>query len=178
MTRLLEQVKVLLVTLVVVVFFVGAVLEREADHSRAEAANGESAGTSTAVSTGYKLDRQTALFRTAVSGADATLIDAAFLSAAHFVANGRENIPVSARFSNAGANCVVRWVCIAKDPGTSTNFVTGISGPITLTASAITVTGGKYLAPTYVFDSYGASDGMLMVISVSAGTVDFAVGSY
>jgi len=146
-------------------------------HDTAHAANGESSGIGSAVSQGYKFDRQASAFRTSVSSAD-TLTVAGALATTRFTTGGRQNLPVSARFSNAGATCKVRFLGFWSPDAGVTNYFLGMSEEITLTASAITDAGGKYVAPNFVFDGLGASDGRLLVTSVSAGSVDFWFGSY
>lgn len=147
---------------------------------QARAADDESASIGQGVSTGYKFDRQTVAKRTGVAVVDTaatTASDANLATAGEFGAEGRINISVSARFSDSGQTCKVRLVS-AWWTTAGTYVVTGVSDEITLAASSLT-RGGKYVAPTYVFDSAGARSVFLVVTQApGAGTVDFWMGSY
>lgn len=146
----------------------------------ARAADGESASVSNAVSTGYKFDRQTAAFRTGVAVVDTaatTMSDANLTACGVFDAEGRINIPVSARFSVASRTCKIRLVS-AWYTTSGTWLVTGMSDEVTLTGSGIQRS-SKYVAPNYVFDSYGGRVVFILVTEAPAsGTVDLWVGSY
>lgn len=147
-----------------------------------KAANNESAGLGGGVSVGYKADRQTALFRDDVAVVDtaATTVSGTNLNLTpQFGVNGRKNVTVSARFTDAAATVSVTYVaCYEDDTGAVTPL--GYLGPITLTAPASGFrVNTLYTAQTYVFDSLGGNTGFLLVSTApSAGTVDFWVGSH
>jgi hypothetical protein len=146
-----------------------------------KAADGELANVGQAVSTGYKFDRQTVVFRDDIAVVDTaatTLSDVNLALTPRFDVEGRVNVPVSARFSTAAATVKVRWVAGWYD-GT-TFYMTNMSPEITFTAPAAGLQRNSLYTPaSYVFDSYGGRVGYLVVTDApSAGTVDFWVGSY
>ncbi len=142
----------------------------------ARGADGESADLKTAASSGYKFDRQTAAFRSTISAVDSTgSVSAASL--ASLEVGGRVNVPVSARFTAANQTCKVRLYAYWLDG--STNRFLGCSDEVTLTGSTVQDSSGHYVAPTYVFDSYGAWSLRVVVTDApDAGTVSFWAGSY
>lgn len=125
---------------------------------------------------GYLYDRQIAVFRGAMAGPDAGNW-AAILATPAFYLNGRTNLAVSGRFSNAAATCGVRiaWVWVSG----ANSYLLGLSDEQTLTASGITDVGGLFVAPDRFFDGAGAIQARVLVTTAcSAGTVALWVGSY
>lgn len=141
----------------------------------------------------YWRDNQTALQYSALDGTDTItnvdvasdaglmrLLDDTSSNSTSLVANGRgvrQNVPISARFTNAAATCDIYVVYYNKIDDT-TFFTLGVEGPITLTAGLAQDGTGAYIAPSDVRDSYGATHCAVLCTDVSAGTVSLAVGSY
>lgn len=142
----------------------------------AHGASGQSSTPSTPPNQqGYRLDQQTAAFRSGLNAADSTNLSTC-LATTEFVLLGSRNIPVSARFSAASQTCKVRILYVYKP---SANNILGISEEITLTGTALTDAGGLYTAPTTVFDGMGASHARILLTSAPAsGTVDLWAGSF
>jgi hypothetical protein len=161
-------------------FLLALLVACQAGLSALHAADNEPAGLTGAVASGYKFDRQEAAFRSGLDEADAaatTLSDENLATAGEFRVLGRANVTVSARFSAASQTCKVRFVTAWKSDG-GTLYVTGISDEVTLTGSALT-RGGKYVAPSYVFDGAGSRVGfMVLTVAPASGTVDLWVGSF
>ena len=141
------------------------------------AADGEGPGQGS-VPNHYPTDKQTAAYRTGLSSADSTTIDATFsTNVAAFGLQGRRNLAVSARFSASGATVSVQAVFYYVNPA-GTALVLGVSDPVTLTAGTSTVS-SKYVAPSYVFDGFGANVVRVRVsTAVSSGTCDLWCGSF
>ena len=132
---------------------------------------------------GYLWDRQTASFRTNLQTAD-TLTSAATLATPAFVLNGRQNLTVSARFTDPSVTCQVAVVWIwnrAAIGGVSSNVITGVSSTLTCTGAASSGfrdADGNYMAPTLNFDGNGASHARVVLVTAPAtGLVNLWAGS-
>jgi len=157
---------------------------------KAAAADGEGAFT---VKQGhfesYPLDRQAAAYRTGCDGTDVvtglgTISSVATYSLAGPTREGaRQSLALSCRFSTAGANATV-WVAYYYYNGTSYKLLhvdqpfSGGSVTTIAATAAVDDSASRYIANTYVFDSYGATHALVLITAVSAGTVDLWVGSY
>lgn len=137
------------------------------------------------VGTGDVPDIQTAVFRNTLSSAD-TLTTAGILATTEFVLEGRQNVKVSARFSNSAATCKVRLVYVYKTDRAATstdqtkNKIFGYSDERTLTAGTVQYEASYY--PTVAGDEYFDGSGavairILITSATSAGTVALWVGS-
>lgn len=137
----------------------------------------------------YLLDKQSAAYRTAISSGDSVTDWDAISSVATYSLTDssrqgcRQNLSVSARFSNSGATATV-WVGFYYYDG-STYQLLGIDQPMsggsvtTIDATAARVSSsGDYISHTYVFDTYGATHALVLVSAISAGNVDLWVGSF
>lgn len=140
----------------------------------------------------YWKDKQTGFAYTALDGtgdiSDVSVADDTDLVALYdssSASNGvRQNVPVSMRFSDAGATATI-YMCFYYYNGTTYRFL-GYDQPMA-GGVAVDIAAGsvrdqtqtrEYTAPTYVFDSYGATHVRLICTSISAGTADAGVGSY
>lgn len=131
------------------------------------------------------IDKQPAgaVYRYGLSSADAAQITTASFSNPTIPefdnAAGRQTIPATAFFTNAGATVSVYLVAYWRDPS---GIVTGfkVSPVVLFTAPAALPRdpSGNYVAPTYAFDAMGGRFLRLyMATATSAGTVAFGLGS-
>jgi hypothetical protein len=128
------------------------------------------------VNVGYESDGQTLAFRTGLAGAD-TLTTSGIKATTTFVAKGRQTIIVNGRFSSPSATAVVRLAYVFRDELTGAETVKGYSAKQTLTADSTQYEGAYYPAPDALFDSEAGVTLRVLVLSLSAGTVDLWVGS-
>lgn len=152
--------------------------------TRARAESGASAG-SGGLQSVNPFDRQKTAWRFVGAG-DAAQVTSTALSDAvtggpiFDNSAGRQNLPVSGRFSNSGATITVCWIGMWQDPTTG-NVMTECSDPVTLTASTVLPKdpNGQFVAPTRVLDTLGCRYGKLWVCTgPSAGTTYLYLGSY
>lgn len=157
------------------VFATALVLALTLGLGRGQAANNED--NQGAVPSGYKFDRQTAVFRS-VAAVDSTGATSVSTGVTDFAVLGRQNVPVSARFSAASQTCKVRVYHYWKTTA-GTYYFLGCSEEITLTGSSVQDATPEYVAPTYVFDSAGANVVKVVVTTMpTAGTLKLWVGSF
>jgi hypothetical protein len=139
------------------------------------------------IASGYNKDAQTPStypYRTAASVADSQSLTLANLGTIPaFYVNGRPNLSISARFSAPSGTCVVRWVALNNTTPGSTSGITilGCSPLITITLEAdpATDTAGLYIGPNVIQDSFGGSEGRLLLVTPPlTGTVTLGLGSY
>lgn len=149
-----------------------------------EGADGESSNIVTNVGTGYKFDRQTVatpVHRSNVTAADSNNIATFTAAVTEFDVGGRRNLPVSVRFTNAAQSVTIRYVAYYRDKPTAAGsaFMKDMTDTVTLTATSVTDADGRYVAPTWVFDSLGASHGRIQVTSPpGAGGAYVHLGSF
>lgn len=175
--------------LVVVLLILGGVV------ALAHAANnqlGYPPGTTSITAIGYYPDQQTVQpYRGPVVAADFTALTNANLNTltpntgsagngGRILVKGRPNVPVSLRFTNAFQQAAICYAGAWVNPGAATvNNLLGISDIVTLTATQFTDEQGRFIAPTWVFDSYGASDGFVIIVTPpTTGSVYVDPGSY
>lgn len=141
-------------------------------------ATGEKGEPLTIQGAGYVRDTQTAVLRSGLSSADSIDTDAHVVAIAGLVeVRGRPNISVSGRFSNASATCKVTVFLLSVNAD-GTYYIKDRSAETTLTAPSATF-GTKYMAPTAIFDSMGASHAIIALSgATSAGTVDLGAGTF
>lgn len=128
----------------------------------------------------YRQDKQVAVFRDDIAAVDSSGVADVLANVELFRCNGRQNIPVSARFVLAGGSCTVRAYYYYSSAGSY--YFLGHSGDVVLTASTSPPTQDaalQHIAPTYVFDGAGATHVAIVVVAVPASdTFDLWVGSY
>lgn len=127
----------------------------------------------------YLADAQTSAFATITGPDSSTVLTQTYFAnrGTPFATAGRATIPVSARFTTSGANCVVRLLYTYRTGGTY--HMLGMSPAYTLTASAtITDNDGRWVADTLLTDSYGSTHIFVYTVSISAGQVYVWLGSY
>lgn len=146
-------------------------------HGPIRGATGEQANIAQGVATGYRLDRQSAVYRDAIAAVDSTGSTSVKTNVTKFNLLGRSNVPVSARTTLAGGVTKVRCYYYFDD-GTTETFL-GVSDEITLTASSVQDQNSHFVAPTYVFDGMGANAVRIAVTGVPAsGTTRLWAGSF
>jgi hypothetical protein len=165
----------LLILLVIFSLFSGIRIAAAFWPPKAFGANGEGANVAQGVAEGYRYDRQTVVYRSGLATAD--VIADVGTAVTEFRALGRQNISVSGRFSVASQTCVVRLFAFYEDVNGTETFL-GHSSDVQLNGPS-TLFGGKYVAPTFVFDSYGGNVVRIALVTAPvSGNVDFWAGSY
>jgi hypothetical protein len=143
----------------------------------------------TYVAQGYMPDSQQAPKRTALTVADTRSLTTANLTAlrgagAVVHVNGRPNFSVSVRFSKLTDTATLQLAYVYRQPpgvGTA-DYLLGVGPTFSVgpdTTNPVTDQNGKYLAPSLVFDSFGATDVFpLVVVAPASGNVDIGPGTY
>lgn len=164
------------------VFFLAVGLATLSVARQAQAASGQNGYPNGIFAQGYYYDLQTGAWQSARGVADSSSLTTANIllsTFTKFTTGGRPNLKLSARFSNAGASCVARFV-YTNETSPAAPVLLGVSSAITLTADTVnpvTDQSGLFMAPDFVADTGGAPHMHVLLHSVSAGTVTFFSGS-
>lgn len=131
------------------------------------------------VTLGYKIDKQTAPFRSSLAVVD-TQTDAGIKATTQFALLGKPYFKVGPRFSASGQTCkvIVFYAYFAAADGSGTGYIFDHSAETTFTGGSTAYAGAQYWGASTAFDGKGATHVYAVVTTApSSGTVDLWCGS-